>query len=375
MDYFSNSQLYKILKSFKLSPSGNHEEKVNRIISNDIKPIELLSHLSSSELSSYLKNIKLPQYGKKEEKIMKIIDHFKTDKDIVEPEIKVMPIVTIEKKILSDERATDLLSKLSMGQFERILGRLKLLKYGRKSVLVDRLVNSKYNIETVLDCLRLDDVGGISKKIGLKYSGNKQDLIKSIVSYYNTMKIKESKLSTKDLLEYYIELSCQDNRIYPKDMKGKINSIVMALDFERVTKYIFENIFHLETRRQRFGKEEPDGYIRDDGNIFFYECKTVLNPPYKLPISHRLQIRNYIQKISETKDVEKFKGYIIISHSFSENIEKKIDEINSPIDIPIGVIEARDLLAFAKKWMNDYPAETFPIKRIVKKGKVNLNDF
>ena len=94
-----------------------------------------------------------------------------------------------------------------------------------------------------------------------------------------------------------------------------------------------------------------------------------------MPIAHRLQIRNYIEAISKTKDKENFKGYVIISHSFSDNIMSKIEAINSPLDVPICVIEAKVLAAFAKKWETNYPTDTLPIKQIVKNGIVTLKDF
>jgi hypothetical protein len=94
-----------------------------------------------------------------------------------------------------------------------------------------------------------------------------------------------------------------------------------------------------------------------------------------MPIAHRLQIRNYVEKISKTKDKDNFKGYIIISHSFSDNIINKIEAINPPLDAPICVIEARDLTAFAKKWENNFPTDTLPLRQIVKNGIVTLKDF
>ncbi len=239
------------------------------------------------------------------------------------------------------------------------------------------MANCQYNEITILNVTKLDDIKSTSRKLELQVSGTKTNLINDLIRYYSDLIIKESKLPTKELANYYIELSCQDARIYPQaDNSEVISTASIALDFERVTKYLFKNVFKLEIKTQRFGKEDPDGIIKDDeGNLFFYECKTVLNPPYKMPIAHRLQIRNYIEKISKTKDKENFKGYIIISHSFSDNIMNKIEAVNSPLDAPICVIEARDLAAFAKKWETNFPIDTFPIKQIVKNGIVTLKDF
>ncbi len=74
-------------------------------------------------------------------------------------------------------------------------------------------------------------------------------------------------------------------------------------------------------------------------------------------------------------EIVNLKGYIIISHSYPDKIEHKIQEIKPSIDIPISVIEAKDLATFAKKWEMDYPSDTFPIKQIIKQGKITLGDF
>ncbi len=377
LNIFNNIQLSKILKSFELPCYGKQEERINRIFSNELKPSKILYSLSNENLSSYLKIINLPPYGKKEERVLKIIDHFKSNKDLEKPEPEKKKEVVVEEKLLSEEKRIDLLSNLNVEQLYTIVEKLDLPKSGPKKVRIDKLVNSRYNIRTILNCLKIDDIKDISNKIEAKSYGPKSDQINNLISYYREIITKESTLPTKQLFNHYDELSCQDKRIYPKeDNLGEINTATIAIDFERVTKYIFKNIFKLETKTQRFGKEEPDGTIIDDeGNIFFYECKTVLNPPYTLPIAHRLQIRNYIQKISGTKYEENFKGYIIISHSFSDNIRKKLQEIESPIDVPISVIEANDLAAFASKWKIDYPTDTFPIKQIVKNWKIATRDF
>ena len=113
VDKFNNSELSEILNNFNLPISGNHENKVYRIILEEIKPSEILYSLPMSQLSSYLKRIDIPQSGRKEEKILKIIDHFKNNRDIV---IIPPPKTTepdIEDKTLSEEKRIDLFSNLT----------------------------------------------------------------------------------------------------------------------------------------------------------------------------------------------------------------------------------------------------------------------
>jgi hypothetical protein len=100
-----------------------------------------------------------------------------------------------------------------------------------------------------------------------------------------------------------------------------------------------------------------------------------LNPPYTLPIQHRLQLRNYITTIASSRRADQFGGYMIIAHSFADNIDQKLADIKVPMDIPVAVIEARDLLAFAIKWQDEHSIDTYPIGRALKPGRVTAKDL
>ena len=366
-----------MLSEYGLPKSGTVKEKTDRIIDAEIKPSSLLTHMTTDELHDYMKKLGISTSGKKEEKIARIIGYFKENRDIEEKtEMPEEPEEILEEKVISDEKRVELLSNLSTDQLHKILKKSNLPVSGPKNRMIERITFSRYNVNTILSILTTSDLKTICKKLELKSGGNKEELIDRIISHYKMLVPKESKISVKELFDIYPDLSAQDIRAYPEEVRNSITTSMVALDFERVTKYIFENIFHLETRRQRFGREEPDGKIKDEEeNLYLYECKTVLNPPYSLPSSHRLQIRNYIQKVSKSRDKDRLKGYFIISNSFSDDIEKKIRKIEPDLDIPIGVIDAKDLYSFARKWLSEYPTETFPINKIVKNGRIALKDF
>jgi len=125
VDKFNNPELSEILKNFNLPISGNHENKVNRIILEEIKPSEILYSLPLSQLSSYLKRIDISQSGRKEEKILKIIDCFKNNRDIEKTSVIEIIEPDIEEKILSEEKRIDLFSNLTTQQLSNVLGKLK----------------------------------------------------------------------------------------------------------------------------------------------------------------------------------------------------------------------------------------------------------
>jgi len=376
--HLSKPQLVGALKNADLRTSGSNPELVARLIENEIPANPVLSGLSTDELVGLLGKLGLPKSGNKEERVLRIIDHFKANADIAvaaaSPEAEA---VAPQEEILREETVLDLLDQLGVVQLADALESLGLQKSGSKNARIERLALSPYNSETVLASLGLDDLRKLATGLGLRKSGNKSDLINSILAYFMEQSIEESALSPKDLLGFYDEISRQDVRAYPANATPDgLSATRMGLDFERATRYIFKNMLRLDAKAQTSGQVEPDGTVTDDEGLFYcYECKTVLNPPYTLPIQHRLQLRNYISSIAASRRSDRFGGYLIIAHSFSDGIEQKLASIEAPMDVPIAVVEARDLLAAAVKWQEEHPLDTFPIGRALKNGRVSAKDL
>lgn len=378
LECLSKPQLVRPLKTAGLRISGANTELAVRIAEAEISPSTVLAELPVTELAALLGKLGLPKSGKKEDRILRAIDYFKSDTDIVEPTVEAPPVeMPPEASLLSEETLTDVLWQLGGGQLAGVLGSLGLRRSGAKAEIVERLVRSPYNSRTILTALSLEDLRTLVAKIGLKRSGNKPDLVESVIAYYQTQEVEESSVTTKDLLDIYEEISHQDRRAYPAaTMPNELSITRMGLDFERATRYIFKNMLNLDTRVQRAGHEEPDGILADDeGCCFCYECKTVLCPPYALPIRHRLQIRNYVSAMAASRRADRFGGYLIISHSFIDTIDQKLAEIRPALEIPIGVVAAQDLLSFARKWQLDRPIDTYPIGRAMKNGRITAKDL
>lgn len=373
----SKSQLSRALKSAGLRTAGSNAELAARLGEKEVSPSRVLSGMPGDELGALLGKLSLAKSGNKEDRVLRILDYFESDSDITsreeEPAVETVP----DKEVLREETMVDLLDQLGTGQLARLLESFSLQKSGSKAVKIDRLVRSPYGSERFLSLLSLDDLRDFSAKLDLRKSGNKSDLITGILAYYLEQSVNESSLPAKDLLGFYDEIGCQDERAYPADAApAGLSATRMGLDFERATRYIFKNMLRLDTKTQTAGREDPDGTITDDDGLFYcYECKTVLNPPYTLPIQHRLQLRNYIAAIASSRRADRFGGYLIIAHSFTDGIDTKLAEIKAPTDAPIAVIEARDLLAFARKWHEEHSIDTYPIGRALKNGRVTARDL
>jgi len=374
----SKPQLVRALKSAGLRTSGSNPELASRLVDNEVPPSRVLSELPSGELATFLERLGLPKSGNKEERILRITDHFKSDADIAQaPDTAAPEEMAPQEEVLREETVADLLDELGVAQLADILESFGLQKSGAKSAKIERLIQSPYNVESALSALSLDDLRGFATGLGLKKAGNKSDLVAAVISYHLDQSVGESPLSPKDLLDFYDEISRQDRRAYPADATPEgLSATRMGLDFERATRYIFKNMLRLDTKGQTAGREDPDGTVTDDDGLFYcYECKTVLNPPYTLPIQHRLQLRNYITSIAESRRADKFGGYLIIAHSFADDIEQKLASIKASLDKPIAVVEARDLLAFARKWHQEHSIDTYPLGQAMKAGRIAARDL
>ncbi len=377
-DCLTKPQLASALKDAGLRTSGSSSELVARLMDNEIPLSPVLSSLSANDLVGLLVKLGLPKSGNKEERIFRVIDHFRSDADIKDAAAETAVVeMTPEPELLSDETLVDLLAELGVVQLANALQTLGLPKSGSKDAKIERLIESPFNSESILTSLSLVDLRELAKKTGLGSAGNKPQLVESILSHFADDTAEPSDLTPKVLLDFYDELSRQDKRAYPAGAAPeKPSASRMGLDFERATRYIFKNLLRLDTKVQKAGREEPDGVlVDDDGTFYCYECKTVLSPPYALPIQHRLQVRNYITAVAKSRRAGQFGGYIIISHSFKEGIEQKLAAIESPLDVPVAVIEARDLLAFGRKWQDEHPIDTYPIGAALQSGRVTARDL
>ncbi len=145
----------------------------------------------------------------------------------------------------------------------------------------------------------------------------------------------------------------------------------MTVDFERATKYIFESIFRLTVKTQIPGREEPDGIIKED-NIILYECKTILSPPYELPIAHRDQFRRYIKDQYDKLEPHAktaLKCFILVSHSYADKVEDILAQIKIEPYIPFCLITASDLKFIAEKWLREQKGRILPTSVLTFQGR------
>jgi len=371
LNYMTSSQLYSALGWLELTKGGSQEKRINRVLEKGVKPSDLLNTLTVGDLLSIARMSKCPRKHKKFELVPTLISHVKRGEDIKPPpEEKSKPL---EPRLVTDEAFKEALSKFTASQLHSVLGKKKLKIGGNKNQKVERIVNSVHLLASILDVLRTDELVGLCRLCEISTRGRKPEIIERIVHYFKNYQIKGSKATPKELFSIYEDLSKQNINAY-RDIgidHKQISLPTIATDFERATKYIFESIFRLTVKTQTPGREEPDGVIKED-NIILYDCKTVLYPPYELPIAHRDQFRRYIKDQYDKLEPHAktaLKCFIIIAHSFDHKIEDKLAQMKIEPYVPFCLITASDLKFIAERWLEEQRDRILPTSILIFQGR------
>jgi len=371
LGYLTSSQLYSAMGRLELTKRGSQEIRINRILEKGVKPSDLLNTLSVSDLLSIARKSKCSRKYKRDELIPTIIIHIKRGKDIEKPPPPEPPPPP-PPRLVTDEAFKEALSKFSNSQLYHVLAKKKLGTSGTKNQRIERIVNSIYLLAPILDVLRTEELIDLCKLYELHPRGRKPEIIERIVHYFKNYQIKGSKATPKELFSIYEDLSKQNKNAY-RDIgidDKDISLPTMTVDFERATKYIFESIFRLTVKTQTPGREEPDGIIKED-NIILYECKTVLSPPYEMPIAHRDQFRRYIKDQYDKLEPHAktaLKCFILISHSYGDKIEDKLAQMKIEPYIPFCLITSSDLKFIAEKWLEEQRDRGLPSSLLIFQG-------
>jgi hypothetical protein len=370
LNYMTSSQLYSALGWLELTKGGSQEKRINRVLEKGVKPSDLLNTLTVGDLLSIARMSKCPRKHKKFELVPTLISHVKRGEDIKPPpEEKSKPL---EPRLVTDEAFKEALSKFTASQLHSVLGKKKLKIGGNKNQKVERIVNSVHLLASILDVLRTDELVGLCRLCEISTRGRKPEIIERIVHYFKNYQIKGSKATPKELFSIYEDLSKQNKNAY-RDIgidDKQISLPTIATDFERATKYIFESIFRLTVKTQTPGREEPDGVIKED-NIILYDCKTVLYPPYELPIAHRDQFRRYIKDQYDKLEPHAktaLKCFIIIAHSFDHKIGDKLAQMKIEPYVPFCLITASDLKFIAERWLEEQRGKILPTSLLIFQG-------
>ncbi|MDP8242687.1 MAG: SAP domain-containing protein [Candidatus Hinthialibacter antarcticus] len=218
------------------------------------------------------------------------------------------------------------------------------------------------------------DVSVLSKwcrELSLACSGQKTELIKRIIEYYDQLKETSSLVGPDGderelLFSFFEELSKRDLEELRK--QGVISKdIECERHFERATYYIFER--YLDHKPQQLsGTEHADGILAYKDRLILWDNKSK-EQPVNLK-DHVKQFDRYIQSSQK-----RIAAFIVIGPDFTEESSREAMKYSISNDVPIGLLKASDLknvaLQFKKNGMN----EPFPLGNFIQTGLINIEKF
>lgn len=179
LESLTNEQLYSVCQKLGLFVGGSKAEKVNRIEQAMVPPHEVLDMLTVEDLSRLCSEKGIRITGSKADRIANILSFFKSKKDL-EKEVEVekpAPPQVAETREMSSENYLFLLENMTQNQLYDVLGACLLKVSGSKEDKIQRLFNSTWSERSVLAQMRSQDLSVLCRRIGIRISGLKTELI------------------------------------------------------------------------------------------------------------------------------------------------------------------------------------------------------
>ena len=182
--YLSNNELYECLSAVRVPTSGTKEDRLERLISNNVQPRSAL-HLRTmgvDRLREICKEIGATVSGSKDELARRIIAHVAAGRDLLgEPE---PPPPVQEPRRLDGERFALLFSRLRGHELAAILSELELRRWGSKETQVQTLWEAHRAEQTLLATLSSSDIEGLLRRVALRTGGSKTERIERAIEHF-----------------------------------------------------------------------------------------------------------------------------------------------------------------------------------------------
>jgi hypothetical protein len=184
LSYLSNGDLASALEDAGSKISGSKEARAERLILERIQPRFVLKHVGLSTLKDICRETAAFVSGNKEELIDRIISHFAEGKDqaIEEPPEPARR----EPRRLIQEQFETMFSALLHQDLSDILRRLpELRQTGTKEVKIRTLWDAHLSEITLLGELMNRQLEDLLIRVGLRFSGSKQDRIERLITHFS----------------------------------------------------------------------------------------------------------------------------------------------------------------------------------------------
>lgn len=280
---------------------------------------------------------------------------------------------------LMEDKFKSLLDILNIVELRKILENLKLLQNGTKEVLIDRIIIAGTKPSEALSGLSVGRLTELCKKLpDVKSSGNKEEKIKRIISYFDEL-INIDVESMKDEREKYYTFFEQ---LAKKDMPNLIGKKIIKherdaeLAFEKATTYIFEKKLNQKIVKQ-VGVEHCDGCMEfsNSRELFMWDNKCKMTEKYKFPNSHLNQFKRYIRDASNRGS--RVSCFLIVVPDFEDVASNNAERLKyeSGQDTDVAIIAAATLKWVAEEWAKNYEGKVFNLQILNKTGLLTKEEL
>lgn len=233
-------------------------------------------------------------------------------------------------------------------------------RYGNKSELVQRIVNSDIRPSQVLDELDRTKLSDMCRLVGLKSSGNKPDLIARLVGFYDDLTFEE--IVTQDKREeWYNNYELLATRSYA-DLKAKkliSKDLEIEHQFEQATDFLFEEKLNATIDRSRKVSKADGRILLADKQVILWDCKSV-EGAVNLQDHLEDQFDSYLRK-------EREKGnspiaFLTIGPSFTKLSLKVANQYKARTNWDVALVQTDALKYLAEQWSATGTDKPFPIR-------------
>ena len=179
LESLTNEQLYSVCQKLGFVVGGSKAEKVNRIEKAMVPPHEVLDILTVEDLLRICSEKGIRIAGSKADRITNILGFFKLKKDL-EKEVEIEkpgPPKIAEAREMNAENYRYLLEAMTQNQLYDVLSACLLRVSGSKEERIQRLFDSSWSERSVLSQLRSQDLSVLCRRLGIRISGLKAELI------------------------------------------------------------------------------------------------------------------------------------------------------------------------------------------------------
>jgi hypothetical protein len=242
----------------------------------------------------------------------------------------------------------------------QILEKRNMDRYGNKSELIDRIVNSSIKPSEVLDGFDRQKLADMCSYVGLRSSGNKPELVQRLIDFYDDLTFEE-RVTRDGREDWYNNYELLASRSYSELRAKKLISKDLDIEhqFEEATAFLFTSKLHVPCDRSR-KENRADGRLPlENDQSILWDCKSV-EAAVNLQDHLDDQFDGYLRK--ERENGKQPLAFLVIGPTFSPQSIKLAHQFKARTNWDIALVTAEGLKHLAERWAAAEPEKPFPVR-------------